>query len=253
MRIFYKNVATSGGVSSVVVSSSGAGYAGTEALHPFRKRLWKTGTTLTSEFIELQFPAAVSAKAINLVDHNFVNGSDTLTLKANTSSSWGSPAFSQALTVVSGVISQTFAQQTHQYWRLEITKSSAANVRQIGVLMLSDYYDTPEQPDFDGYKERVVDPSKKTRSIGGQLYVEQLDQYRFLKCKFSKQSQTFKDSMVSIYQDSGFSKPIVAQVETSGTLTTLYYGRFSNIGDFSVTGYDASLLYDHDMEIEEEL
>lgn len=253
MRIYHSNkLLTSFTGNELYASSVTYDTYAANAARPFRTLVWRTGTSSASEWLDLRFSAAKTATAFLIIDHNFVNGSDTLTLKANSSQSWGSPPFSQSLTVVNNaIIAKTFNSASYRYWRLEITKPSAGTQRQIGVVMLADYYDTPVQPDFDGYEEEVVDPSRISKSFGGQVYAEQLTKYRRITTDFSAADQTFTDSIKSIYAANGISGQLVVQVEDSGSLTELIYCRMTKNLTRKVMGVDTSLRYNMNLEFEE--
>lgn len=253
MRIFHSNKLSTAGLGANEVFSSSTTfdtYAANVA-YPHRTVFWKTGTSSASEWLDLRFSAAVTASAFMIIDHSMVNGSDSLTLKANSTQSWASPPFSQSVTVASGIIAKTFSAQTYRYWRLEITKPSAGTQRKIGVVMLCDYYDTPMQPDFDGYDESMIDQSRVSKSYGGQTFVEVLPKYRTIKTDFSAADQTFTDSVKSIFQSVGNSGQLVMQVETTGTLTELIYCRLTNQFQRKVMGLDSSLRYDMSLDFEE--
>lgn len=250
MRIFHTNKATPGGVALVLSSSAASGYPATNAIHPFRSAQWKTGTASASESIEFQFPAAVSVKGVAILNHD-LTVSDALTVQANSSSSWGSPPVSQALTIETEIKHVFGSAQSYRYWRLAMTKASAGLVRSIGVVLLASVYDTPTQPDYDGFKETLTDSSRVTKAIGGQIYSEILPKIYSHKLEFSHVDQTFKDNLDAIFQASGETGQIGFQVETSGVLTKLWYARLTNLSSFKVNAFDASLVYDASLEFEE--
>lgn len=254
MRIIYNNQALAGRYTTLLSSSSAGGNPATNALHPFRSYLWTTGTSTANEYIELQFPAAVSIGAIALFDHSFVNGADTLRIKANSSSSWGSPPHNVALTIASQ-ISAVWTPASYQYWRLELTKASAGVARTLGVLMLGSYYDTPYAPDYDGgYSEELIDPSRPVKSISGQTFTEDLPKYRKFKTEFSFNTQATKDALTTIFNSIGVGGQCAFQVENSGGLTELIYGRMTKLSPFKVSGWDdTNHRWDVGMEFEEQV
>ena len=254
MRIFHGNKINTASLRAGEIFSSSTTFDTYAANvgHPHRTVVWKTGTSTASEWLELRFSAAVTASAFVIIDHTLVNGADSLTLKANSSLSWVSPPFSQSITVASGIIATVLSSaQTYRYWRLEITKPTSGTQRQIGVVMLCNHYDTPMQPDFDGYDESYIDPSRISKSYGGQTYVETLTKYRTIKTDFSAADQTFTDQMRSIFSNVGNGGQLVLQVETSGTLTEPIYCRLTNELQRKVNGFDSSLRYDMSLDFEE--
>lgn len=250
MRIFYGNNATAGRVSTLLSSSSSSGNLASNVLHPFRKLLWTTGTSTANEYLEFQFAAPVSCPGVVIWNHDFTT--DTLTLKANSSSSWGSPPLSGTLTVDT-VIKGTFTSSPYQYWRLEITKPTAGTIRNIGALMLGNYYDTLQEPDYDGYHEESIDPSKVTKGLGGQTYIETLDKYRVIKTDFSGISATMKNDLTTLCNTAGVGGQVGVQVQLLTELTEVIYARLRAMPKFSVSGFDSSLRYDTSLEFEEQV
>lgn len=251
MRIFYGNKATSGQVTTLLSSGSSSGNPASNVMHPFRKMLWTTGSSTAAEYIEFQFPAPVTASSIVLLNHDFT-GSDTLSVKANTLSSWGAPPLVASLTV-DDQIKATLPVSSYQFWRLDITKASAGAIRNLGIVMIGLYYDTIFAPDYNGYTEEIIDPSRVTKGVGGQTYVETLDKYRVMSVDFSGITQTMKTSIDAISNSIGLSGQCVVQVETSGTLTEPIYCRMKKLPKMSVSGFDSELRYDASLEFEEQV
>lgn len=80
---------------------------------------WQSDSA-TSAWLKLQLsPGSRYAAHLALLDHNLSN-SATITLEAHTSDSWGSPAYSQAITWTEEHIVFTVG-QTYQWWRLVIS------------------------------------------------------------------------------------------------------------------------------------
>ena len=250
MRIFYGNNATAGKVTTLLSSSSGSGNPASNVLHPFRKLLWTTGSSTANEYLEFQFPTAVSCSGVCIFNHDFTT--DTLAIKANTSSSWGSPPLVGSLTVDT-VIKATLPSTPYQFWRIEITKPTAGTIRNIGALILGTYYDTLQEPDYDGYSEETIDPSKVTKGLGGQTYIETLDKYRVIQTDFSDISATMKNDLNTIANTVGVGGQIAFQVQVFSELTEVIYARLRKLPKFSVSGFDSSLRYNTSLELEEQV
>src|SRR6185369_1741454 len=113
-------------VSGVVITpaTEDLSFPAVNVANQLRKKVYKTKTTTAAESLTFDLGSAKAAAALVICEHDLKSG-DTLTLKANSSNSWGSPPFTQAITWSSGIIVQTFSTQSYRYWRLEVTKTSA--------------------------------------------------------------------------------------------------------------------------------
>ena len=118
--------ALSNGVSVAFIGGSGSDFAlydsfkleaqatfSVENLITFdRNILFRSGATYP---IVINFGSPQNITAIAIFDHN-LTGTGTLTLQGNTSDSWGSPAYSQALPITNPSI--FYLNQTYAYWRI---------------------------------------------------------------------------------------------------------------------------------------
>lgn len=81
-----------------------------------RNKIFRSGNTFDIEF---NLGSAQNIKALILYDHNLTAATSTITYQMNTSSSWGAPPYSQALTITNPLI--LYLDETYQYQRLAIT------------------------------------------------------------------------------------------------------------------------------------
>ncbi len=86
-------------------------------------RCGKTSSHL-SQWISFAYPSNVTATHVIINGHN-ISETATVTLEANDTDVWTSPAFSQVLTVAN-VIYATFTQIAHKYFRITINDTSNA-------------------------------------------------------------------------------------------------------------------------------
>jgi hypothetical protein len=135
------------GVSIVFVAGTGNDFEGDEVWHTEaratygkgnlidldRNNVFRSGVTFP---IVIDLGSAQQVTAFALLDHNLTAATTTLTLQANSSDSWGSPAYVQALTVTDPL--PYYLDQTYRYWRLSIVDSAITYV-QIGELFLGTY------------------------------------------------------------------------------------------------------------------
>jgi len=139
----------------------------------------------------------LTASYIAILNHNLSSGA-TITLQANATDSWGAPTFSQAITWGSGMIVQSFTEQTFAYWRLLISDNSNPDTYiKIGHLYLSGSLTLPAMA-----QDQVVDKkttSKNSISYSGQAYGKQMYMYRSAKVNFPFISLTQRDDMLDLF------------------------------------------------------
>jgi hypothetical protein len=256
LRLFFDNLLLYAAVA-LTPSTETSSLPSTNLLGAFRSKPWRTGATQAAETLVIDLGSAKAVTSLILLDHTLTNADTGLAIQGNSSNSWGSPAFSQNLTWTSGTITQTFASQNYRYWRLTFTKTSSAETRDIGVLFLGTYYDSTEQPDYDGYQRQVTDLSVSQRTIGGQLFVDKRSQFRAIKLDFAQCNAAQVNQIVTVLKLVGTAVSFFVIVDTNGTgeLAETIYVKFSpsTMPMPKVDGFDADLTYTISLLLEEQL
>lgn len=253
MRFFYDNLIDNSGV--VLTPTSEVDTLPAEnVINELRKRVWRTGAASATERLVIDLGSAQAVTALILLDHTLTSSDTVLKLEANSSDSWGAPAFTQNLTWADGTILQTFASQTYRYWRLSFTKSSSSESRDIGRIFLGTYAATEHQPDFDGHDEKLEDPSRRAKTLGGQTWTDLQEQYKVINSQLSHVSQTMADQIKTIVEAVGQSISFFVQVDTVSPLDTVYYVKFTRAFGRGVVAVDSTLIWDlAKLEMEEQL
>jgi hypothetical protein len=252
MRFFYDNQIDLSGVVFTPTSEVSTLPAENVA-HEFRKKVWRTGSISSTERLVIDLGSAKAITSIILLDHTLLQTDSSITLEAHTSDSWGAPSFTQALTWASGTISQTFSTQTYRYWRLSFTKATAASSRDIGRIFLGPYYETSIAPDYDGYEPKLIDPSAKEKTRGGQTYTDVREKYSELRVDFSETTNSQKESFEDIADAVGEAVSFFVQVDTASPLDKIWYVKFSDPFRPSLAGVDSAYLWDITLNMEEQL
>jgi len=256
MRFFYNNLIDVSGVT-ITGSTTTSGYPATNVAHEFKTKVWRTGSTVAAETLTFDLGSAKAVTAVILLAHTLTASDTSIQLLANSSDSWGSPAFTQALTHASNVISQTFSSQTYRYWRITFTKSAAGETRDIGRVFLGTYHETAIQPDYDGFDLDPQDRTTKQKSIGGQTYADQRSQYRMLSLDWSGVSQSQMTNFKTIADTVGAHTSFFVQVDPNATAGTepkeVLYVKFAKMFGRKVEGMDSDLVWETKMELEEQL
>lgn len=100
----------------------------------------------TSIDFTVNLGSAQQITVFGLGDHN-LTGSATITLKANTSDSWGAPPYSQAVTLAD--IATLYLDETYQYWRGSISDATNPDTYiQVGLMHLGTYLEPDHQADW---------------------------------------------------------------------------------------------------------
>lgn len=255
-RFWYSNRVDVSGVS-IAASTTTTGYPASNVAHEFKQRVWRTGATVAAETLTFDLGSALACTSVILFNHNLTASDSSIQLLANSSDSWGSPAFTQALTHASSIISQTFSTQTYRYWRITFTKSSSSETRDIGRVFLGTYHDTEAQPTYDGLKIEPQDRTTIQRSIGGQTYADSRSIYRQVRLDFDGISQTQMTTFKTIADTVGRHTSFFLQVDPSGTSGTeqreILYVKFAVPFKRDVEGMDSDLAWETTMELEEQL
>lgn len=252
MRLFYTNRIDAEGV--VITATSEVDTLPAENVaDEFRKRVWRTGTSSALEAVVFDLGSAKAVTAVILLDHTLTSGDSLIKVQGHTSDSWGAPAFSQTLTHAADIIAAVFASQTYRYWRVTFTKSSAGESRDIGRIFLGTYDETDEAPDYDGLQTSPDDLSRRQTTIGGQEYVELIEQREVVKCDFTHISNTMKAALQTYIAAVGNAVSHFIQVATSSPFDTVFYVRMSNAPRFKVEAMDASPVWGTSLEYKEQV
>ena len=186
-------------------------------LHDHIAKLWRT-TGKASEWIRFDLGSAKQIKVFSMFSFNLTS-SATVTLQANASDSWGSPSFSQALTIPtdsdSNVLQRIvyFLDQTYRYWRVTLADSgNTSSYLDVGRMSAGIYYEPPRNID-QAFSIAMFDPSEGSRVAGRQTFFRNRNRYRRATLNFNLQDQTQTDKLSTIMTKVGNSKPIVLSLD----------------------------------------
>lgn len=248
MDFYWNNL---GDLATAAASSEALPSANAQNDH--RKRVWRSGNTLTNEWLELTFSSAV-ATGNCIVIHDFGSDLANAVLQATPTSDWGDMSLETALTSVGdGIALATFTQVAFLKYRVYVPKELSTNVLEVGRMYLGGVT-TIGSPKYDGYADQVEDLSRVTLAASGEAYVDVLENRMVQRLAFEALSSTDAGSLVSIQQDRGLGRSFFAQVtEASGAAAYMRYVRFRRLPERSVSAYDGGLVWDVNLELEEQL
>lgn len=171
--------------------------------------------------------ASLKADWLFILNHNLTSGA-TIKIEANTSDSWGSPAFSETVTWDEDTIWHGFTEQTYSYWSLYIDDSSNPDgFIQIGLLSLGKPL---TMPGFDpAVKVSYIDTTNRTRTPSLKTYKDIRPVYRVVSVKYPTITQAeFKTvstgikPMLDFYHDTGDPAMVVPYEETVDVEPPIY-------------------------------
>ncbi len=111
-----------------------------------RGAFFRSGLDTTSVTLVCDLGGATAISAFVLGDHNLTDTA-TITLEANATNSWGSPAYSQAVTRLE--LAYLYLNETYRYWRVVIDDASnATGYVEIGILYLGGYLELTRNADW---------------------------------------------------------------------------------------------------------
>jgi hypothetical protein len=140
MRIAYKNIIDSLDESALVASSEADGYPISNVQEQRLSKKWKSSTVSTNSVVIDLDPITTVLSSINtlgILGHNITTAA-TITFSANTTDSWGAPAFTTTMTVIEdGVILKFLdSSQLYRFWKLEVSNQTSI---EIGRIWLGEY------------------------------------------------------------------------------------------------------------------
>ncbi len=217
-------------------------------------KTWRTGNTLTTEYVEIDLGSAQSVTCAIIGGHTLTSSDSGIKIEANTSNSWGTPAFSQSFTWDSGPMPLFFSSQTYQYWRLVFTKSSASETRDIGKIFLGQYFEPTKNIARESLSINRRDLSRSGRAIGGQTYADVRSQYRRINMSFQNVSQSQFDLFDSFAATVGTHTPFWVSIDHDTRPNDwLFYVKFSRLFQTETVALAGAIGWNSSMTLDEQL
>jgi len=111
-----------------------------------RGTFFRSGLDTTSVNIVCDLGAATAITAFVCGDHNLTDTA-TITLEANTTDSWGSPAYTQAVTLRN--LAYLYLNESYRYWRVVVNDSmNATGYIEIGLLYAGEFLELTHNADW---------------------------------------------------------------------------------------------------------
>jgi hypothetical protein len=166
-------------------------------------------STTNSDNIVFNFGSAKNINSIFIVDNILTGfGITALTLQLNSSDSWGSPAFTQVLTLNTehGTSYADFATQSYQYARIVFT--SSLSYCEISNLFIGESLAIGDQRGINyGWTYQDRELSRITENRYSQKFVDQLPRQRQIGFQFTNLNKDEIDDIFEIYDSKSTTSP----------------------------------------------
>lgn len=230
MTFYYDNLADSAVLTSI---SQNDNFPVQNIQNFIPSKVYETGITASGEAIYFNFGNSTTISNLIIYNHNFDGTETNFYLNGTTDPTYTSILFQTPITpiIVGEPINIAFSGVSYPYWSISFTKALANDIRSIGRVFLgsSFSFDSSGDPDYDGYTVTSTDPSVVDKSIGGQTFVEQKEQFRTFDLTFTAKPDYEKTNMDIIYSTVGTWYPIFLQVlpESDTSLAETLYVRIT--------------------------
>lgn len=255
MKTFWYNLVDLS-ASTLTAASANASYPVTNLANEFLQNIYKTGTSATAEYINIDLGSSKAFSSIVIAEHDLL-AADNLRFKFSDDSSYAG-ATEILIEHLSGTIVVTFPEVEARYIRILFDKSSAGDTRQIGRLFVGPHDDFGSVIDYNGYNEGKEDLSRKSRTLGGQVYSEVRPIYSSFKlaCSYLEQEKTGWLREMDAYVGTHTAFFVQVQESTDSSLNEsplddVLYVMLRNMLDRDVESVDEELRYGMDLNLEE--
>ena len=236
-------------IKNVTASSEDPFYpASNLLLHPTYKEYRAATTTATLVFDMLNI---VTIDSLLLCGNNATADIQvtSLTLEANTTNSWVTPAFTLTHELaldnqINNLVHLSFAQQAFRYWRLTINNPTG-NYAGFSNLYLGSK--TELAVDL-GYTFSVVSRSDVNQGRYGQRFIDRLPDLRTFSCSMSVMNQIERDALVAMIRQCSTHTPIWMVLNPGESLEEAGYFYFDSAPQIENQAYQ---IYNTSFELTE--
>ena len=259
MKFFYDNKIDSATLSAITEDSD---FPLMNIQDAIPSKVYKTTGIEDIEIVTFDFGTAKSVNSVIIYNHTFDGTETLLKLEGSNNSAFlnsvglgGNKCYAFTLNVADTIyerLQMLGNDYTYslRYWRIYCQKGSATEIKQIGKVFLGVDLGSAT-PDWNGYSYSIVDPSVSSKSIGGQTYTEQKDQFRNFELGFSYQTNAVKEELETMFETVGTFKPVFFQVAETSPLDEMVYGKITDSQSFKVSVGSENPAWDMAIKIEE--
>lgn len=233
--------------TTITASSEDAFFPVSNIADPRKSKVFRTVEGTTSVTVVFDFITTETVNAVLLQGGlNGLGFAGNLTIEANATDSWGSPAFSTTLTpnetFNKGAV--TFADQEYRFWRLSASNAGEDYV-ELGKIFIGKKLaidDTNLRNITFGWKWELEDFADKSFNRYGEVFVDEITKLYRLQAGFQYLKQTQAYNLIDGLYLVGKSKPLWLLIDSEETFSDtkerfMIYGYLNKIPDLTNTHF----------------
>lgn len=237
MRLMNVNFCTEP-ATVVSASSINPNFPVSNLKHPFRSKRVRTQDGVTTLTVTFDMQTAEELDSVVLLwpleDGIKLTGSATLTVKANATDTWSSPAVSQSLTVDNtySVASHYFSTpQSYRYWQIEIVdEGNPWDYIELGLVWIGMSLDITNAQ--NGFKYSLVDRSQTIETDFGHSYSDEYPTSAVMEFSYALLDYEEIQILDEVFRVNGSRKPVLVVVDASSAVFAkdhfTLYGKMTN-------------------------
>lgn len=168
MRISYNNYVDSIQASGITALTEAIGFVASNIQDQRLSMVWRS-TSPSNQTVIINLGSAKDISIAAILNHNITSAA-TITIDANTSNSWGSPATTKTITYNAGIMLNFFSSVSYQWWRFSIDDpTNVDGYIEAGKLWLGDYIDI-DPSSLNDFSVRKNRNDKVKHGEGGQKF-----------------------------------------------------------------------------------
>ena len=200
--------------ATVTAATVTTGYPVARVLSDQLATRYQTAATQALERIVFDMGSAVDINFFAAFNHDITSGDSLLKIEANTSDSWGSPAFSEAVDFNAGkLVHYLSAAESYRFWSFTFTKSASGETRHLGRVVFGTYTEVEDNASIDGTEWGFIDLSEVVRTKGGQVYANQNEILRTLSLVFPFAALTQMEEFQTLAETFGVSRAFFVSLD----------------------------------------
>lgn len=222
MRFMNENFCTDS-ATVITASSEDVNFPASNLKNPLRSKRWRS-TGDTSESVVFDLITTESIDSVVLMwpkeDGIRLSGSAVITVQANATNVWTSPAVSQTLTIDNTYVMSSYfwsSAQNYRYWRVVIADPDNANgFVELGVCWLGKSISIENAQ--NGFQYILNDLSQTTTTAFGHTYVDQYPLQAQLNFTYQYLAYTDVQTLENAYRQNRSISPVMVVVDADGVV-----------------------------------
>jgi hypothetical protein len=252
MRVSYNNYFDLALGSALIPLSESPSYPCVNLQEQRLSTIYRT-IDLTAQTVTIDLGTACSVSTVAIIAHNFTS-SATVTVAANSSNSWGSPATSKTVTWNADMMLNFFTPVSYQWWQLQFDdQTNPDGYVGIGRFWLGDYLtiDPSSEVDFTITKKRS---DRVIHGRGQQKFGSIGVGWREFKLSFPNTNYTMVDQISDMYDTVGNHQSFIfCNYDSIRDISKLVEPTYVSITNNLVFKHVEGRKFNYDIQLQEEL